>query len=61
MKIVVTGGASGLGEALVARLAGRDPDPADLDFPQIDDGVRGMRFIERVVASSQQGAVWLEI
>ncbi len=33
---------------------------AGADFPGIDDGVRGMRFIERVVASSAAGGVWLD-
>ena len=32
----------------------------DLDFPTIDDGVRGMAFIETVVKSSQEGAVWVD-
>jgi predicted dehydrogenase len=30
-------------------------------YPTIEDGVRGMRFIETVVESSRQGGVWLEI
>lgn len=29
------------------------------DLPTIEDGVRGMRFIERVVASSERGAQWV--
>ena len=32
----------------------------DLDFPTIADGVRGMAFIETVVKSSQEGAVWVD-
>ena len=32
-----------------------------LDFPTVDDGVRGMRFISQVVASSEQGSVWLNV
>ncbi|MSU36464.1 MAG: Gfo/Idh/MocA family oxidoreductase [Pedosphaera sp.] len=35
-------------------------DPA-LDFPKIDDGVRGMAFIEAVVASSQKNAAWTKL
>jgi len=31
------------------------------DYPTIDDGVRGLQFIEQVVASSQQGAVWVNL
>jgi predicted dehydrogenase len=33
--------------------------PEDLDFPGVDDGIRGVRFIERCVASSEKGAVWV--
>ena len=31
----------------------------DLDFPNVDDGVRGVRFIEACVESSAKGAVWV--
>ena len=34
-------------------------DPSAADFPTIVDGVRGMRFIEQVVASSKAGGQWL--
>jgi predicted dehydrogenase len=44
--------------ALRARLEGREPGPFDLDFPTVDDGVRGMAFIEAVVASSQSDTKW---
>lgn len=42
-----------------ARLAGKDPDPLHADFPSVSDGVRGMKFIERVVASSNSSEKWL--
>ncbi len=35
-------------------------DPA-LDFPKIEDGVRGMAFIEAVVASSKNNAAWTKL
>ncbi|TVR44497.1 MAG: gfo/Idh/MocA family oxidoreductase [Planctomycetota bacterium] len=41
-----------------AELAGQSPDPKDLDFPTIIDGVRGMAFIDCVVKSSQAEAKW---
>ncbi len=44
---------------LQARLEGRKPDPLYEDFPSVDDGVRGMRFIERVVTSSNSSEKWL--
>ena len=34
-----------------ARLAGEAPDPLDLDFPTVEDGVAGVRFILGAVAS----------
>tara|TARA_B100001146_G_scaffold108726_2_gene96148 strand:+ start:1718 stop:2866 length:1149 start_codon:yes stop_codon:yes gene_type:complete len=46
--------------ALEARLAGRDPTSEELDFPTIDDGVRGMAFIDAVVDSSKRGGVWTD-
>ena len=41
-----------------ARLAGEEPDAVFQDFPTIADGVRGMQFIETVVASSNSGEKW---
>ena len=46
--------------ALEAKQAGREPSADDLDFPTIADGVRGMAFIETVVASAQDGARWVD-
>ena len=47
--------------ALRAHLAGRAPDPADLDFPTIAEGVRGMEFIDAVVESSRRNSVWIDL
>ncbi len=41
--------------------AGENPDPQVLDYPKIDDGIRGMAFIEATVASSKNGAVWTKM
>ncbi len=46
---------------LRAVIDGVDPDPACLDYPKIDDGVRGMAFIEAVVKSSKYNATWTQI
>lgn len=43
---------------LQARWRGEDPDPLYLDFPSVHDGVRGMQFIEAVVASSNGTDKW---
>lgn len=32
--------------------------PSDSLLPSVDDGVRGMRFIEKAVASSHAGSIW---
>ena len=47
-------------DTLEAKRAGRKPTEENLDFPTIADGVRGMAFIETVVASAQAGAVWTD-
>jgi len=47
--------------ALRATLSGADPNPEMLDFPTIEDGVRGMRFISAVVTSSARGGQWMSL
>jgi predicted dehydrogenase len=46
--------------ALRKKAAGEKLSPRDLDFPTIDDGVRGVRFIEKCVESSKKGATWIK-
>ena len=46
--------------ALGKRKAGQELSGDDLDFPGVEDGVRGVRFIERCVESSNKGAIWVE-
>lgn len=43
-----------------AKLKGETPSLAMLDFPTAKDGVRGMAFIENVVASSKSDLKWLD-
>jgi predicted dehydrogenase len=47
--------------ALEARLDDREPDSADLDFPTITEGVRGMEFIDAVVESSRRASAWVDL
>jgi predicted dehydrogenase len=47
-----------VGHAIRAARAGLMPDAA-ITFPSIDDGVRGVAFIEAAVASSKGGARWV--
>lgn len=41
-----------------AKISGKKPEPAWLDFPGAEEGVRGMAFIEAVVASSKSNEKW---
>ena len=41
-------------QTLLAKLEGKEPTKEMLDFPGVDDGVRGMAFIENVVASGNR-------
>ena len=48
----------GAAEAMRARLEGRAPGPLLADFPTLTDGVRGVRFIEKVVESAGSDRKW---
>lgn len=41
--------------------AGRTPTELDLDFPNVEDGVRGMAFVEACLASSKNGNAWTDV
>ncbi|MFC1543282.1 Gfo/Idh/MocA family protein [Candidatus Neomarinimicrobiota bacterium] len=45
-------------DTLRAQLAGKKPDPLALDFPGVDDGLRGMLFIETVLESARSEQKW---
>lgn len=45
-------------ELITARLEKRAPDPAAQLAPTVEDGLLGVRFIERCLASSRQNAAW---
>ena len=42
-----------------ARLTRTKPDPLALDFPDVKDGLRGMQFIETVLASTKSKKKWI--
>jgi len=44
-----------------ARLQNKKPNKLYTDFPTVDDGVRGMKFIEKVVASSKSKSKWTKM
>jgi len=41
-----------------AKREGLQPTPEQLDFPSVDDGVRGMAFVQNVVASNESNEKW---
>ncbi len=43
---------------LMAKLDGTVPSKEALDFPSVEDGIRGMAFIDNVVASAQSNEKW---
>lgn len=44
---------------LRAKLEGQKVDPVYEDFPTVEDGVRGMQFIDRLIESSSSDQKWL--
>lgn len=48
----------GVAADIRARLAGQAADPLAADYPRVEDGARGMRFIERTVASAASELKW---
>jgi predicted dehydrogenase len=45
---------------LQAYLAGQPAPPEALDYPGLEEGIRGMAFIESVIASGQSNTKWTE-
>jgi predicted dehydrogenase len=47
-------------ECVNADIDGTQPKPESLDYPGIEDGVRGMAFIERVIESGKSDQKWID-
>jgi predicted dehydrogenase len=47
-------------QTLMAKIEGTTPTPEMLDFPGVEDGVRGMAFIDNVVASGNSSEKWTD-
>ncbi len=47
-------------QTLSARIDGTKPSAESLDFPGVDDGIRGMEFIDHVVASAGSKEKWYD-
>jgi predicted dehydrogenase len=45
---------------LSAKINGEKPKEEWLDFPGVEEGIRGMAFVDNVVASSQSKEKWME-
>ena len=46
--------------SLSAKIEGTTPPEEALDFPGVEDGIRGMAFIDNVVASAQSDQKWTD-
>ena len=44
-----------------AKMSGTEPKPEWLDFPGVDDGVRGMTFVEKVIESGKSDTKWIDL
>jgi predicted dehydrogenase len=49
---------AGVAADIRARIAGVAADPLAADYPRVEDGARGVRFIERTVASARSASKW---
>lgn len=45
---------------LLSKLDGKEPSKEMLDFPKVEEGIRGMAFIDNVVASGQSSQKWTD-
>lgn len=43
-----------------SRIEGTEPNPLDLDFPTVEDGLRGMQFIYKVIESGKAEKKWID-
>ena len=50
-----------LADALVNRLDGKNKKEDGYDYPQVEDGVRGMLFLEAVVRSTKSKEKWIAV
>lgn len=47
-------------DAIRVRMNGQEPTAEMLDFPSVEEGVRGMSFIDQVIASGQSDRKWID-
>lgn len=51
----------GVADAIADQVSGSYPRPEGYDFPDVNDGVQGMAFIEAAVASSKANSAWTRL
>lgn len=51
----------GVAAAIRAHGSGRAPDPLEADYPDVEAGARGVRFIEAVLASARSEKKWTSV
>ena len=44
-----------------ARLSGQQPNPIHLDFPGIEEGIRGLAFVDTCLASARSQEKWTKM
>ena len=49
---------SDFAEVLLAKLSGTTPEPLSLDFPTLEDGAHGVKFLEACVESANNNGRW---
>ena len=48
-------------DAMIQRAAGQPVERVDTIYPNVNDGVEGMYFIQQCVASSNENGAWLPL
>lgn len=48
-------------EAIASGIAGTEPDPLAMTFPDAFDGLMGIKFVNALVRSSDRGGVWTPV
>lgn len=49
-----------VGEVILAREEGRQPLPSAFEFPTVEDGARGVKFMLAALESSEAGGKWVD-
>ena len=60
LSTLIESSSSNFALSLSAKLSGGEPTPEMQDYPRVDEGVRGMAFIDNVVASGKAEQKWTD-